>query len=334
MSRIFIVALATLCFSSAHAQTGDDLTELERAVKELKQQMQELREEQRSEPQNRTLFRSNQVNVQVINKNGQELVLEERNGGERKVTLNGQLVPKDRVTIDGGRITILNERGEPIFEHQGVTITKPPVNWGWQELKPRREVEKRPVIGITMKPVSPELAYHLDLEPGRCVLVERVAEGQPASQAGLQQYDVIVAMNGQNGVHPVNLRELIADSKAGDRIDLTVLRRGEQLNFTLTVAEREIHPGHEFFNFGSEEVPHLRVNPFGQWKFSEDLDDFHGQWEPFFRNFSNERMHDHHQEMLKEHQRLLEQLHRDFEHRFKRLEDRLPDPKTGKPREL
>ncbi|WP_029215237.1 S1C family serine protease [Kallotenue papyrolyticum] len=111
---------------------------------------------------------------------------------------------------------------------------------------------QRPVMGITIRPIIPELAEALNLPTTSGVMIEDVAPGGPAEQAGLRgatkgvrlpsgevyptNGDIIVAIN----EHPIrtigDLRNVLeTETDAGDTITVTFVREGRQMQTQLTL---------------------------------------------------------------------------------------------------
>jgi S1-C subfamily serine protease len=83
-------------------------------------------------------------------------------------------------------------------------------------------------------------APHLE-EPG-VVIVEVLADS-PAERAGLQEGDVIIAVDGQELDAETALSDLIADREPGDTVSITIERQGDEpREITVELAE---HPDHE-----------------------------------------------------------------------------------------
>lgn len=78
------------------------------------------------------------------------------------------------------------------------------------------------------------------LEPGIGILLTRVIEDGPAARAGLQQGDVILAINEEPIRTAQQARLLVAALEPGDRIQLSGWRDGERFTATLTAAERPL----------------------------------------------------------------------------------------------
>lgn len=95
----------------------------------------------------------------------------------------------------------------------------------------------RGLLGVTVQPVTPELAESLELPAIRGALVNNVQADGPADRAGLERGDVIVAVDGQAVENGNDLRNTIAETRPGDEVRLTVVRDGREREITATVDE-------------------------------------------------------------------------------------------------
>lgn len=101
-----------------------------------------------------------------------------------------------------------------------------------EQLKEHREV-KRGYIGVSLS-----AEYNLMDKSNKGAYVQDVLSGSPASAAGLQQGDIIKAVN---NTEVENFRELIhevSQKPIGSRIQVRVLRGNEELNLFVVVSER------------------------------------------------------------------------------------------------
>ena len=87
---------------------------------------------------------------------------------------------------------------------------------------------RRGMLGVSLQAITSKLAEALNLKEIRGVLVNSVMPGSPAAQAGLQQGDVITALNGTPVNDPNSLRNKIATTPPGSEVTLTVLREGKE----------------------------------------------------------------------------------------------------------
>jgi serine protease Do len=97
----------------------------------------------------------------------------------------------------------------------------------------------RPHIGVSIQEVTPALAGSLGLPVPRGVLITQVQEGGPAEAAGIQPGDVIVGMDGRDVVGITDLRRLMVDRMAGDRVSLALTGNNRPRHtVVVTLAER------------------------------------------------------------------------------------------------
>jgi serine protease Do len=96
---------------------------------------------------------------------------------------------------------------------------------------------RRGMIGVTIQPVTSDLATSLGLSSVRGALVNGVQSGGPAERAGVRRGDVIVAINGQPVADSNALRNQIARTQPGAEVPLTVLRDNREQQIRVTLGE-------------------------------------------------------------------------------------------------
>jgi serine protease Do len=96
---------------------------------------------------------------------------------------------------------------------------------------------RRAKLGVSIQPISPDMASALGLESSRGALVSTVDEGSPAAKAGLKQGDVITHYNGKPVADNNQLRNAVAATTPGTSVPLTVLRNGKSETLHATVGE-------------------------------------------------------------------------------------------------
>ena len=94
----------------------------------------------------------------------------------------------------------------------------------------------KPYIGVTVSDVSSE-SQSYGLPQGAAI--RSVTENGPAAEAGLQENDIVTAVNGETITGSNDLVKLVKASAAGDTLELTVYRQGQTLTLTLTVGEQK-----------------------------------------------------------------------------------------------
>src|SRR5262249_13087357 len=87
---------------------------------------------------------------------------------------------------------------------------------------------RRGQLGVTIQPVTSDIAASLGMKEARGVLVSGVAPGSPAERAGIKTGDVIVAMAGQPVNNANELRNRIAGAEPGTEVTLTLARDGKE----------------------------------------------------------------------------------------------------------
>lgn len=93
----------------------------------------------------------------------------------------------------------------------------------------------KPYIGVTVSNVGSE-AKGYGLPEGAAV--QSVTADSPAEKAGLQSSDIITSVNGKEISGSNELVSMVSACSVGDILKLTVYRRGETLEITVTVSEQ------------------------------------------------------------------------------------------------
>ncbi|MFO1414403.1 MAG: DegQ family serine endoprotease [Burkholderiales bacterium] len=92
-------------------------------------------------------------------------------------------------------------------------------------------------IGVQIQPVSREEAEAFGLGAPRGALVNGVERDGPAAKAGVEVGDIIIRANGKEVASSNELPRIITAVKPGDKITITVWRKGAQKELAVTVAE-------------------------------------------------------------------------------------------------
>lgn len=94
-------------------------------------------------------------------------------------------------------------------------------------------------IGVQIAPVTKDVAESLGLGKAQGVLVRGVEEGSPAEKAGVEAGDIILRFDGKTIEKPADLPRAVGNTKPGNRVTLTVFRRGTHRDLSVIVAEVE-----------------------------------------------------------------------------------------------
>ncbi len=90
-------------------------------------------------------------------------------------------------------------------------------------------------LGVVIQEVSADLAESFGLDRPRGALVSQVQDDSPASKAGLQASDVILAFNGKAVENSGDLPRMVGMAKPGAKIQMDIWRKGktQQMNVIL-----------------------------------------------------------------------------------------------------
>jgi Do/DeqQ family serine protease len=101
---------------------------------------------------------------------------------------------------------------------------------------------RRGHLGVTIQPITSDMAANLGLKDVRGVIVSGVEPGGPAERAGIKQGDVITAINGKQVEDSNSLRNLVASSAPGSEVTVTVWRDGGAQQLRATLGELPSQP--------------------------------------------------------------------------------------------
>ncbi|KIL53160.1 S1C family serine protease [Jeotgalibacillus campisalis] len=154
------------------------------------------------------------------------------NSGGALVNIQGQVIGINSMkiaqsSVEGIGLAIPIEMAVPVIE----------------DLETIGEV-KRPTMGVTLIDLAnvPSVYQQDDLnlpeEVKTAVVIERVIPNSAASEAGLQDRDVIVEMDGEKITNTIELRQhLYTEKSVGDEMQVKVYRDGEMQEVTLTLTD-------------------------------------------------------------------------------------------------
>ena len=96
---------------------------------------------------------------------------------------------------------------------------------------------RRAKLGVTVQPVTADVASALKLAEIRGALVNSVEPDSPGARAGLQAGDVILEVQGRNVADGNDLRNAVSSSEPGTSITLQIVRDGKPLSIAAKVVE-------------------------------------------------------------------------------------------------
>ena len=92
-------------------------------------------------------------------------------------------------------------------------------------------------LGVSIQPMTPELASKFGLSDFQGVLVNSVIPNGPAAKAGLRQGDVIVDFNGAAVTDGNTLRNHVASTAPGTKVNLGIFRDHQKQQIQVTLGE-------------------------------------------------------------------------------------------------
>jgi serine protease Do len=90
-------------------------------------------------------------------------------------------------------------------------------------------------LGVTIQPITAELAEAFGLKEKNGALIAEVAPGAPAEEAGLQAGDVILEIDGHKVGGSVDLRLMVSKMAPGSQVTAIILRDGEERKLEIRI---------------------------------------------------------------------------------------------------
>ncbi|MDQ0209106.1 S1C family serine protease [Alkalicoccobacillus murimartini] len=156
------------------------------------------------------------------------------NSGGALININGEVIGINSMKIAQSAV-------EGIGFAIPTAVAEPIIN----DLETFGEV-KRPQLGVGIRSLSEIPAQHRsgtlnlpeDVEDG--VVITSVAPNSSADQAGLQEYDVITSIDGEDIVEGADLRRfLYSDKSIGDTVTITLYRNGDEQEIEVQLQEQQ-----------------------------------------------------------------------------------------------
>jgi serine protease Do len=101
-------------------------------------------------------------------------------------------------------------------------------------------------LGVSIQHLTPELAEYFQLEDLNGALISEVMEDSPASRAGLQQGDIVIAFAGQDITAANELKNAVAATSPDSTVTMTIIREKTKKDIEVTLGDypaRSREPG-------------------------------------------------------------------------------------------
>ncbi|MCX7724050.1 MAG: DegQ family serine endoprotease [Thermodesulfovibrio sp.] len=92
-------------------------------------------------------------------------------------------------------------------------------------------------LGVTVQDLDNEMAKRLKLKEIKGAIITDVEEGSPAEKAGLMRKDVIIGFDGKEVEDSAHLRNLVANTPPGKRVNIEIIRENKQYSIPVTIGE-------------------------------------------------------------------------------------------------
>ncbi|MDQ7007623.1 MAG: Do family serine endopeptidase [Acidobacteriota bacterium] len=195
-------------------------------------------------------FRSS-VTVGVVSGKGRQINFDPRDLGsyiQTDAAINfgnsGGPLLNARGEVVGINTAIIRGAGNPLMSGAANTIQGIGFALPISKVKPvldqlvRTGTVKRGYLGVSVQPVDEERADYLGLDRRRGAYVARVEKGMPADKAGIQEDDVILAVDGNEVKDSAHLVDRIASKAPGETVKLTIWRDGHEVEVSVELGVR------------------------------------------------------------------------------------------------
>lgn len=192
------------------------------------------------------------VTAGIISAKGRSInILGNRNGGEYGSTAIESFIQTDAainpgnsggalVTLDGGLLGINTAIASPTGSYSGYGFAVPSniVSKIVEDLLQFGMVQ-RGWLGVSITSVNSALAKEHDLTVNEGAFVSAFAPASSAKDAGLKEGDVVVKIDNAAIRSNTALIEYIGLHRPGDKVEITVNRKGKELTFPVVLKNRE-----------------------------------------------------------------------------------------------
>lgn len=148
------------------------------------------------------------------------------------------------VDLQGGLLGINTAIASPTGTYSGYGFAVPSdiVSKIVEDLLQFGEVQ-RGWLGVSIQPVNNQVAKQYDLAVRAGAYIAGLAENSSAKEAGIKEGDVVVKIDNTPIRSNNALTEYIGRHRPGDKLDVTVNRKGKEMTFPVTLKNRDGNVG-------------------------------------------------------------------------------------------
>jgi serine protease Do len=92
-------------------------------------------------------------------------------------------------------------------------------------------------LGVSIQNLTPELAKSLGIKETEGALIAGIEGQSPADKAGFKRGDLVIALDGKKIVDSTNLRNMVAATAPGKKVDFKIIREGKEQTISVTLGE-------------------------------------------------------------------------------------------------
>jgi serine protease Do len=100
---------------------------------------------------------------------------------------------------------------------------------------------RRGWLGVSIGPVTEEIARTLDLEDSSGAIISEVFDDGPALKGGLETRDIIALFNGETVENAGELVRMVGRAAVGETVKVVVLRNGKRQTFDVVLGQRPVN---------------------------------------------------------------------------------------------
>lgn len=139
-----------------------------------------------------------------------------------------------------GAPTAVLAQEETDTDKQQAVVQAEPAQHQSERHRPQPHMIQATFLGVATDRVPQALGSQVKLPKGIGLVVTQVADDSPAQTSGITRHDVLQKLDDQLLVNPEQLAVLIRMHEPGDAVDLTLIRGGETMTVTATLAQHEV----------------------------------------------------------------------------------------------
>lgn len=207
--------------------------------------------------------------------------------GEITVVVDGDKVPAKQIKKDDNAVVILKDDGGVLYEfeiamttdpkhakhvkHDGkhtIFVTEDGDMTTFDLIGDKKKGETitvtratpKVMLGIYSDEPGESLREHLGIK-GEAIIVESVIKGLSADKAGMKDHDIIISIDGSDGVSQEDLTKILGKHSPGDEIKIVVIRNGEKMKL-----------GTKLHAYNAKALGHVEISDeVGQWTTHDKL---------------------------------------------------------------